>query len=526
MTAHHATAVAAPRGLTAGSGPLILDRDDPDFVGAVLHELGSEAGRAKLAATRAQARDAQQRLKLYQPVQRRFHLALIEAWCETAGGPRIDPARVDAAGLVLRRVRERVVGGRTVEMHEGWMSAAGQLRGWVEAGRLGDADADPKPAVRLEAGATGVAQIDRALRALAAHGDAALLDEQVTPLFVAPPEVCNAAGRTIFYGVVPTASSELAQTDADVESAFAGFGPESTAFRGHLVQPLRGQRYLFPVPPDAATHRFDAGWLEALTKSAPGSRGYRFLQLLRQVAVELDAFGESAASRSLRAELAAITLSYRRQPWEARARTVDAASFLHDAVQVLFDEKPGAVEMPVYWPTLTQPARTRLAQAMSVAMRERFRAVMGRPGRFDEPDAQYVLRAFVRLKPAGRCPAKTIWSGYSERFVIAPWYETVGNPVQIALPNLRDRALLKSLKPNVAFVLPRELQNLLSGNPKDLMDGKSGNGGFDIGWICSFSIPVITFCAFIVLNIFLSLFDLIFRWLLFIKICIPYPKAK
>jgi hypothetical protein len=152
--------------------------------------------------------------------------------------------------------------------------------------------------------------------------------------------------------------------------------------------------------------------------------------------------------------------------------------------------------------------------------------VTGRPGRFDEPDAEYVLRAFVRLKPENGCPPRTVWSDYTEPFVIAPWYESVGDPVKIALPDLTDRNLLKSLKPNVAFTVPPALQGLLAGNPKDLMEGKGGGASFGIGWICSFSIPVITFCAFIVLNIFLSLFDLIFNWMLYIKICIPYPKAK
>ena len=46
------------------------------------------------------------------------------------------------------------------------------------------------------------------------------------------------------------------------------------------------------------------------------------------------------------------------------------------------------------------------------------------------------------------------------------------------------------------------------------------------GLVCSFAIPTITICAFIVLNIFLSLFDLIFRWMAFIKICIPIPLPK
>src|SRR5690606_3245333 len=139
--------------------------------------------------------------------------------------------------------------------------------------------------------------------------------------------------------------------------------------------------------------------------------------------------------------------------------------------------------------------------------------------------ARYVVRCFVRLKPECGCPARTVWSAESEPFVIAPWYEAAGAPpARIDLPDLSDRALLKSLKPNVSFTVPPALQGLLAGNPKDLMEGKGGGAPLGIGWICSFSIPVITLCAFIVLSIFLGLFDLIFRWLAFIKVCLPYPK--
>ena len=182
--------------------------------------------------------------------------------------------------------------------------------------------------------------------------------------------------------------------------------------------------------------------------------------------------------------------------------------------------------MPGTWPAQSASGGVALAQRLSGAMRERFRSVKGRPGRFDDTDATYVLRSFVRVRCECGCGPKTIWSDYTEPFVIAPWYETAGNPVQVALPDLSDRDLLKSLKPNVAFTLPPALQNLMMGDPKDLMEGSGEINKLGIGWICSFSIPVITFCAFIVLNIFLSLFDLIFRWMMFIKICIPYPKAK
>jgi hypothetical protein len=152
----------------------------------------------------------------------------------------------------------------------------------------------------------------------------------------------------------------------------------------------------------------------------------------------------------------------------------------------------------------------------------------GQPGRYDERDARYALRAFVRLKPECGCPAKTLWSEYSEPFVIAPWYEGSGAaPVQIALPDVSDPNLLKALKPNVAFLVPPKLQSLFNVSPKDMLDGKGKpDSSVTLGWICGFNIPTITICAFIVLNIFLSLFDLIFGWMFSVKICIPFPRKK
>jgi hypothetical protein len=73
--------------------------------------------------------------------------------------------------------------------------------------------------------------------------------------------------------------------------------------------------------------------------------------------------------------------------------------------------------------------------------------------------------------------------------------------------------------------MPPAIGNLLKGDMKKLKDGeKLSTAGPEIAWLCSFSIPFITICAFIVLNIFLTLFDIIFRWMMFIKICIPIPK--
>ena len=157
-------------------------------------------------------------------------------------------------------------------------------------------------------------------------------------------------------------------------------------------------------------------------------------------------------------------------------------------------------------------------------MSARFAEIKPQTGKLDGLARRYAVRAYIRAAAEDGCPPRLVWSNPSEPFRILPWYASDAPPAQVPLPDVTDRNVLKSLKPGVAFQLPPSLANLLRGDPNDLIKGSGNTGGLTIGWLCSFSIPIITICAFIVLNIFLSLFDLIFRWMLFIKICIPYPK--
>ena len=543
---HHPVRIGAPRDLEpsgspgADTAPAILQRHDDRFVEATIEDLRSDAGRATLATLRARGRNASRVLKLFQPVQRQFHVALIEAWCDTAGTPRLDPAKVESAGLVVRRIRHDAAG----PFVEGWVRQAGRLRGWARVQRLGGDHAAPLARDRRARRPVNPS-LDRELDVLALEHEEALLDEHVVPLFVAPPDVCATARRTFYYGIVPTTSAEIADVPTEPADVLGeGFGPESAAFRDHLVDGLRGHAMTFVLGgelvqpewfeatempgPDKPTALSTAHW--STLQSASGATSMRrFILLLRQLASEFDAFGEGPESQALLTELNAIRLPLIGRAFEPGARTVAAGTFLAQASRVLLERDPAAPrpEMPVSWPALEPAARTRLLHALSRSLGKRFADVKGQLGRFDDPAAQYVLRAFVRLRPEGSCPARTVWSAYSEPFVIAPWWEGAGAPpVQVSLPDVTDRNLLKALKPNVAFVVPPSLQNLLAGNPKDMLDGKGSTSGLTLGWICSFNIPIITICAFIVLNIFLSLFDLIFRWMFFIKICIPFPKRS
>ena len=539
---HHPIRIGAPRDIVApasldvDTAPALLQRSDEDFVAATIEDLRTPAGRASLRSRLASTRNASQVLKLFQPLQRQFHLAVIEAWCDTAGTPRIDPARVDSAGLVLRRIRGTGAG----QFLEAWVKSNGRVRGWVRVTPA--ADKAPPLATHRLARRPVSPSIDVALTRFALEREDALLDEHVVPLFMAPPDVCTEAKKTLFYGLVPTSSAEIAEVPVDPAQALGNdFGPGSAAFMSHLVDPLRGQAMTFVLGGETV----HPDWFEAI--EMPGEErpatlslshwnllkttgAKRFILLLRQLANEFDAFGDTAEGRAVFAELETIRLPLKLRALETVPRTVAAGTFLKRASRVLLERDEGAPrpEMPMSWPALDAAARARLANLLSRAVAKRFADTKRQPGRFDEPGARYVIRAFVRLRPEGTCPARTEWSAYTEPFVIAPWYEGSGAPpVQIALPDVTDRNLLRSLKPNVAFELPPALQNLLLGNPKDLLEGKpSGGGQFTIGWICSFSLPIITICAFICLNIFLSLFDLIFRWMFFIKICIPFPKRS
>lgn len=193
----HETVLRGARFTGAGKAPAILRHTDQQFVEALLGKLASEKGRARLENV-AKRKGV---LELYQPVHRVFYMALLEVHCDQPGEPRLDPARIESAGLLIRRVADDGVSP------EGWCEAENVLRGWVELSRQ-EAEADPDPERRSAPGA-GHPEIDRRLIGLTAA--TAPLAERVSPLFTAPPEVCKAAGRTLLYGFIPLASSETSE---------------------------------------------------------------------------------------------------------------------------------------------------------------------------------------------------------------------------------------------------------------------------------------------------------------------------
>lgn len=140
----------------------------------------------------------------------------------------------------------------------------------------------------------------------------------------------------------------------------------------------------------------------------------------------------------------------------------------------------------------------------------------------------YVLRyAYERAQCV---PAHVYVSRPSAPFELAPFFdpEAPGRNIRIGLPVDVSIAGLRKFKKNVGFMISKELQDKLKnfeGDEEKVLDKEAADKGLsvDIGFICSFSLPIITLCAFILLMIIVILLNLVFWWIPFLKICLPIP---
>ncbi len=509
------------RGLTfdGGSGrpmpstenrPVLVERTDDDFVASFLAELGSDEGRKQLTATVRNAGERAPSLKLYQPVHRSFQLAVFEAICDIPGEPRLDPAHIESAGMVVRRFNPGT------GQREGWMKLGGEVRGWVPLTDPRALDGDPDPTRRKAAFPAGHPTLDALVES--ALGAPVPYEESVSLLFVAPPHVCAAARRTILYGLVPVASSELVSGKAapppryeedELRDMLAPYFSDSV---GVSLEGIAGKTYSYRYSDEVAAD----GSLSSAARDAAGQRLEQLAAFLRKLVSVFNAFESTA----MKAALNRLSLPY----GNSRRPMGDA---LAEAADVFVRGRPDRrFRLPDSWPRVSSSDVAALVRSGAEASNTRLGTLMPRRGRFDLPDARYEVRAFVRVRRDDGCPPAIMWSTPSQPFRIAPWYES-GRlpPVQVSLPAVtRDNA--RNFLPNVAFQVPSNIFDLLSRNKaKDFLEEKAQEGRFGLDWICGFNIPIITLCAFIVLSIFLALLNIIFWWLPFIKICFPIPRS-
>jgi hypothetical protein len=485
--------------LASDGGALVLiERQDDEFIKALLGELSSAEGRKLLAKTVVSAAaTVPGGMKLLQPVHGVFNLALMEAHCDVFGEPRLDSSEIDSAGLVIRRID----GGS----RQAWVKRDGKVAGWVTL-HGDELERDPDPARREGPPGSGPAEVRREL--LRMLGATSRVVESVMPMFAAPPATCSALGRTLLYGMITTASAEAPEDG----------GGTPSGYDASEVQALLAPYFTSGKPPDWSGLELKSFSFADLKNPALSADVQKKLSLFADFLRGLVAVFDAFATPKLREALNRVNLDY------GGAGSQKAGEVLAQAADVLVLGKPGAVTLPKAWPSVSAKDQGEIVAQARTAASARISQLISNERRFDRRKSLYVARAFVRVKSDDGCPPHIVWSPESAPFTIAAWHEK-GKlpPVQISLPSLGD---LKSFTPNVVFKVPSNLFALLKNDPKDFLDGKAQQkAGDGIAWLCGFNIPIITLVAFIVLNIFLSLLNIVFFWIAFIKICIPIPAS-
>lgn len=510
-----------PAGQLARCAPTLVERRDADPVESLIDELGRPD---RLDALRdAPLNRSGGIVRLFAPVQRVVNCVVVESFCQRPGQPRLDPKTIDSAGFVLRRV----LGAQRLA----WLREGTRAFGWEAVDEEQDPAADRR---RLDAtlGHPALDALTPAMQRLRSAGSAKLaqalqpVSEATQPLFVAPPEACAASRRTLLFGTLAFPVDERSEA-APQPPVYGRTGDERAALAAHLSPFVVEHAGALAIPA--------FGGLVINSRQLTDDRDPKGLRtLVEQLHLEFDAFdGTGAQADALRAALAALTLELDvSTALGMRTDTLPAWPFLQQAKALLFDRTDGggSLAVPQRFGPLAATAASTLFDALLAQLAKRHTQVLAAGSRFeaDGRDVRYVLRAFVRLKPDHEgCPARILWSDYSEPFTLAAWHESAGVPVPVVpLPDPFDRDALKAIKPNVAFQLPARLAGLLRGDPEKLAKGEGTGLDLKVDWVCSFSIPIITICAFIVLNIFLQLLNLIFWWLPFLKICIPLPRVR
>jgi hypothetical protein len=529
MVDHEVQLYGAALNGAANAAPVLIGRPDPDFLNTMLREVRTPSGRNDLKSTVVSGGSAALPSLLYQPVQRMFHMALMEAFCNTPGNPRLDPRKIDSAGVVIRRVPakpssndpRKLVPDFQTTVREGWMQNAQGAIGWVALNTLQQKlDPDPKRRRLLH---TGQSYLDQVLNNKV---QGSVMSEAVSPAFPAPPDACADAGKTIIFALLPLTSSQLSKSStAEI--------PDSATLQQHLPVLLQQGNKMAPLAGKSITPKYASeDYLRTTTLSPTDQSQFKnFMILLNTMAIEFGIFEADAddKAQALFNTVNSVSVTFQ-DPNTNAIRHQAVGDFLRTAKTVLLDNDPASTTlwMPTSWPQVSENQAQDIVSAMTDAIQKKLNSIPRNRGRFQNPDRIYQLQAFLRVKHDDNCPPCIVWSAPSGYFQIAAWYDGPGIPTPpVVLPDLSDRNALKKLKPNVSFGVPASLFNSMQGASLDgLMKGnKGGNGGLNLDWICSFNIPIITICAFFVLNIFLSLLNIIFWWLPLIKICIPIPKG-
>ena len=524
-----------------GQGACLSRYLDPDFV----NRFRQDVKRRQFSSPQFQQWQEEERHSRWDrrpvlrlPTHRAFHLVSCEAVCEQLGQPALDPERVTSAGFVIRRL--------TADGEQAWMLEDGEPLGWQPApGAHRDPDLDRRLC------ANGVLH--------ARNPNPAFNGEQTHPMHALP--VTDEKGRrhTLLFGYVPlggfyyqrdeqapfAADSLQEASDHDAQSLSWPFGFRNAGNRkwqpehGRPVdggQPTRAMFDLLRLLVEryhlGEAERPENAALEALSRQlwfhdlVPDHHWIRYLQ----------GGGDSSG----------VPPHYRRQTLLAYLQDCFAADQNPLVGWVSAQEDRAELgQDPAPLPRAVGGGQLDWQLSISADDADELRYLLGQ--RYQQQTLaqvreiplpkfadgeQDVYRIIPFLRARNDHGKEQIYWGDSdcqtlEFRVASPFDPEASRSSLIPMPGLRDlrRGMARGasiLTPGDTFDLINNLK-LKKGISKDMI-GSGPKAG--IQWICSFSLPVITLVAMILLMVMISLLNIVFFWLPWVRICLPFPRIN
>lgn len=477
------------------------------------------------------------------PTHRAFHLLCCEVVCERFGRPALDPARITSAGFVIRRLRD----GR----EQAWTLEEGEALGWRDASTgLKDPDLDRRMC------ANGLLQ-PRA-------NQATYSGEQTHPLHVLDSTDAKGKRHTLLFGYVPLGGFYYERDAQDPFDAQSRQAVEEVAARS-LPWPF-GYR-------DGAPQAWRTDDSAQVDDGVPSTSLFELLRLL------VNRYHLGEAGREANAELEALFADIwfyddARVPARLRggpftehtrelirgARRLPLTAYLQDCFargddnplvrwiieqEDAADRAGGLDRLAQLAPlpdasgngTLTLSLKLVASDAEDIRHRlgQRFREQTLAQAReiplpkFGQGENDvYQILPFVRSRNDQGKEQIQWGDGHCRSLqfrVAAPLDPEASRPSLIPMPSLRD--LRRGLAKGAAVLTPGDTFDFINGLrlKKGASEDVIGKGPkLGVQWICSFSLPVITLVAMILLMIMVSLLNIVFFWLPWVRICLPFPK--
>ncbi|MDJ0621408.1 MAG: hypothetical protein QNJ17_00500 [Desulfocapsaceae bacterium] len=479
------------------------------------------------------------------PTHRTFHLICCEVICERFGLPALDPAHITSSGFVIRRLRN--------DEEQAWMMEEGEPIGWRPVtGDVKDPDLDRRIC------ANGM--LSPPSNHLTYSG------EQIHPLHILTSRDDKDKRHTLLYGYVPLGGTYY-ERDADTlfdeksqqESATiaARSLPWPFGYRGGKGHEWTTENSL-QVEDGVPTKEIFELLRLLVNRYHLGEEGIDLNAELEELFSQIWFYDDRALPKQFRGNFSNI-----RDIEELKAgRKFHLTKYLRDCfargqenplVQWIIEQedaadKAGGLDKLVALPALPQSkgdGTLDFSLKLTASDAEDIRHHLGQryreqtiaqareiplPKFGQEEQDIFQIVPFVRFKN-DQGQEQIQWGEQESRSlqfrVASPFDPEASRPSLIPMPSLRDlkRGLAKGasvLTPGDTFDLINGL-NLKKGASEDVI-GKGPKLG--IQWICSFSLPVITLVAMILLMIMISLLNIVFFWLPWVRICIPFPKSN